>query len=317
MAGVREVLAGLVLVAPFGVGLSLAGADDGSVAFRFQDRRINESSGLVIEGDLAHTANDSGDSGRIFTVDVRTGETVGVTDWADDPTDVEALAPAGPGEVWVADIGDNGASRDDIEVTRVPVGPGERRVDPETYQLTYPGGRSYDAETLLVHPVTGRLYVVTKQVFNAAIFAAPELLSPDAPNPLAPVGTGPGIATDGAFFPDGDRVIIRSYGSAVVYAWPSLRRLDDLDLPDQRQGEGLAVGPDGRVWLSSEGIGSKVLRLSVPEATVMPSPSAPAGPDPVQPAADVAVEPDIWPWLTGGAVLAVAGVVLLRSLRPR
>ena len=53
------------------------------------------------------------------------GETVGVTGWTADPTDVEALAPAGPGSVWVGDIGDNRGLRDSITVAEVPVQPGD------------------------------------------------------------------------------------------------------------------------------------------------------------------------------------------------
>ena len=145
----------VAVLTPFVIGLTAAGADrNGEVVFRFQDSEIVESSGLVIEGDRAYTVNDSGDTGRVFTVDTATGETVGVTFWADGPDDVEALAPAGDGHVWVADIGDNSVNRDSIEVTRVPVGDGDRTVDEETIDLVYPDGQR-DAEALLVHPVTG------------------------------------------------------------------------------------------------------------------------------------------------------------------
>lgn len=313
------------------VGLTAPASAD-EVAFRFQDDDITESSGLVIDGDLAYTTNDSGDRGRIFSIDLRSGRTVGVTDWADGPRDVEALAPAGPGEVWVADIGDNDAERDAIEVTRVPVGPGERRVDVETYQLTYPGG-PVDAETLLVDPRTGRLYVVTKQGFTGTVYAAPAELSPDGANVLKPIGTGPGLATDGAFFPDGRHLVIRSYGAAVVYRWPGLTRVAAFDLPVQEQGEGLAVGVDESLWLSSEGVHAPVLHLDLPAAvhdamagrtappasltpTPTATPTAPlSGPDPSRPA-DPASH-DAWPWLLGLLLFLGAAAVLIRSLRPR
>ena len=68
------------------------------------------------------TTNDSGDSGRVFAVDPATGDTVGTTSWSPAPEDVEALAPAGPGHVWVGDIGDNRRARDSVQVLRVPVG---------------------------------------------------------------------------------------------------------------------------------------------------------------------------------------------------
>ena len=126
----------------------------------------------MASGDRVWTTNDSGDIGRVFTVDAATGETVGTTYWADGPRDVEALAPAGPGRVWVGDIGDNSGSRDSIEVTRVPVGDGDRTVDEETIDLVYPDGPR-DAEALLVDPTTGRILVVTKGVFAGEVYAAP------------------------------------------------------------------------------------------------------------------------------------------------
>ncbi|WP_235736314.1 hypothetical protein [Nocardioides alcanivorans] len=97
-----------LLTVPLAIAL-LAGptAPDSEVEFTFRDPEIVESSGLVMTDDLAVTVNDSGDSARIFTVDRGTGKTVGVTRWAGQARDIEALAPAGPDEVWVGDIGDN------------------------------------------------------------------------------------------------------------------------------------------------------------------------------------------------------------------
>ena len=310
------------MTVPFVLGFT-TGPGHHDIAFRFQDRDITESSGLVVDGDLAYTTNDSGDSGRIFAVDLRTGETVGITDWADAPLDVEALAPAGPGEVWVADIGDNDADRDHIEVARVPVGRGERRVDVESYELSYPGG-PVDAETLLSDPATGRLYVVSKQVFNGTLYAAPAELSPVGVNHLTPIGTGPGIATDGAFFPDGRHLIVRSYDAAVFYAWPELRRVATMTLPDQEQGEGLAIGSDGSLWLSSEGVHAPVLHLDLPadardamagRSTATPTrPAHDPAPDPASPADPASHE--AWPWLLGLLLFLGAVAVLVRSLRP-
>ncbi len=104
------VLAALLAI-PFVIGTAVGfSPESGDEVFAFQDPAIVESSGLVALGDgLFATTNDSGDSGRVFTVD-DDGETVGVTTWASTPDDVEALAPAGDGEVWVGDIGDNPGS---------------------------------------------------------------------------------------------------------------------------------------------------------------------------------------------------------------
>ena len=179
------------------------------------------------------------------------------------PTDVEALAPAGPGHVWVGDIGDNTGSRGSVQVTRVPVGDGDRTVDEETIDLVYPDGPR-DAEALLADPTTGRLLVVTKGVFGGEVYAAPPEPADDAPNQLGEVGQVIGLVTDGAFFPDGRHLVLRTYSRATVYTCPDLESLGSWDLPAQPQGEGVAVAPDGSLLLSTEGQGTEVLSVPVP-----------------------------------------------------
>lgn len=332
-------LRGLGVVAvltPFVIGLTAAGADrDGEEVFAFRDSEIVESSGLVLEGDRAHTINDSGDTGRVFTVDVTTGETVGVTYWADGPDDVEALAPAGADHVWVADIGDNSASRDSIEVTRVPVGDGDRTVEEETIDLVYPDG-ARDAEALLVHPVTGRLFVATKGIFGGELYAAPPEPADDAPNTLGLIGEVTGIVTDGAFFPDGEHLIVRTYSSAVVYTFPELEQVGAFDLPSQEQGEGIAVASTRYVHLSSEGQQAPVLKVPLPAeirealsatpqstspaptpSASSPAPEAPGGARGVDDLAAATAERSVWWWVVSGLLLLGVVAVLLRSLRPR
>jgi len=80
---------------PFVVAAFLPGALlAGNEVTRFEDPEIVESSGLAVDDGLLVTTNDSGDSGRVFTVDPATGETVGVTQWSAEPVDVEALLSA-------------------------------------------------------------------------------------------------------------------------------------------------------------------------------------------------------------------------------
>ncbi len=307
---------GLASAVSIGIGTLAGPADPGSrVDLRFDDPAIVESSGLVVARGLFVTVNDSGDSGRIFVVD-GAGATVGTTSWADGPVDVEALAPAGPRAVWVGDIGDNGADRDSVEVLRVPYGRGDRTVDPAAYTLVYPD-HGHDAETLLAHPRTGQLFVVTKNIFGGTVYAAPRRLSADRPNRLRPVADSLAIATDGAFLPDGRHYLVRDYGSAAVYTFPDHERVASFRLPDQRQGEGLAVAPDGSVHVSTEGQHSAVLDVDLPPAVVKalrPPAPAPAA-QPSATASEPAASPDdgdgdrdgdgapVWPWVLGGVVV--------------
>ena len=233
-------------------------AADALVDLAFRDPAIVESSGLVVRDGLFVTTNDSGDSGRIFTVDA-SGATVGVTSWPTAPTDVEALAPAAGRYVWVGDIGDNTASRASVTVMRVPFGTGDRTVTPPAYSLVYPDG-AHDAETLLAAP-DGRLLVVSKNLFGGAVYAAPRHLSASEPNELTRVTRTMGFVTDGAFFPDGRQYVLRDYRTAAVYTYPGNERVASFRLPDQQQGEGIAVDEGGWVHVSSEGVHSKVLRV--------------------------------------------------------
>lgn len=340
MTGLREALAGLAVAVPFLLGGAGGGDDGRDVVLRFADPAIIESSGLVVDDGLVVTVNDSGDTARIFAVDLDTGRTVGRTTWDGDAEDVEALAPAGKGAVWVGDIGDNVQHRSSVAVTRVPYGRSDRSVAGETFELRYPDGPR-DAEALLAHPVTGRLYVVSKDVFGGAVYEAPRQLSAGRVNVLRRMGEAPGLVTDGAFLPDGTGLVVRSYGAATVLDFPSLRRVASGPLPHQEQGEGIAVAPDGRVYLSSEGVRSPLLRITLPEGAVAPSPSpndaaspstttgpaespATGASSPASPAVtsdDGGADPeefvrDPWQWVLGGLLGVVAIVVLVLSLRP-
>jgi hypothetical protein len=314
---VREAVTGVLVAVPFLVGAA-SGTDQGDPrpAFRFEDPAIVESSGLVVSDGLVVTVNDSGDGARLFTVDPATGETVGTTRWDADATDIEALAPAGEGEVWVADIGDNAAGRDEVTVIRVPVGPGDRTVEATPFRLQYAGGPT-DAEALLAHPATGRLYVVTKGVFGGVVHAAPAELRADAVNRLRPLGRVMPVVTDGTFLPDGDHLVLRDYTRAVVYDFPGLDAVEEVALPAQQQGEGIAATGEGTLLVSSEGQRAPAYEVALPDLDVEEEPTAPStlsreGRElPEEPGSG----PDPRPWLIGLGLGVASLVVLWLSLR--
>lgn len=279
-----------------------------AVLFTFADSRIDESSSLVStpSGTWLWTANDSGDSARFFAVgpDGRTRAVATLP--GTKVTDVEDMA-LGPGRtLYLADTGDNGSLRDDVTVLRVPepsvtaakvtTGP------PVRTTLTYEDG-PHDAETLLVHPRTGQLLVVTKSAFGSTVYAAPQPLADGVLRRVGSVavrdtGTegGPSpqfaarlLATGGAVSPDGRRLVVRTYTDAYVYDVPG----DDLaqafrsrpvvvPLPETRQGEAVTWTRDGSALLtSSEGRGAPVHEVALPVPEAAGAPSAGAAHEPV------------------------------------
>ena len=261
--------------------------------FELHDDRIHESSGLADLGSVMATVNDSGDSARVFVLDPDSGKTVGLTDFHREVTDVEALAPAGPHEVYVGDIGDNGRDRDEVTVHRVEVGRRQLDVEPASFRLAYPDG-PHDAESLLVDHA-GRLHLITKSFGGGTVYRAPKRLQSNRVNVLEPVGSVRGYVTDAALFPDGRHLLVRSLQQARVYTMPDLTPVGAFALPWQRQGEGISVGPNGRIRISTEGAGTPVYEVELPAAVArtMRNPQAPtasASPAAVDPPGDTGVE---------------------------
>lgn len=319
------------------VALAIAAALLAAGTPRVDDPRIVESSGLapgLRTPDVLWTHNDSGNPPLLFALDGN-GGTAGTLRVRGVPNvDWEALASLrSGGTAWLAvgDIGDNAVSRDRVEIDLVPepARPGDPAAVPVSCRLLlrYPDGPA-DAEVLLADPRSGRLYLVTKTLLGARLYAVPASAWPGAEGgpvivqatleAVAEVPTA--LATDGAFLPDG-RIVLRNYSAVEVF--PGLDGVRDgrleplvrLPAPAQPQGESLAVVDGGRaVLLGSEGSGQPLLRLELPPAATpiaSPSPRPSATPS-VSPTPSVPAERDGVPvglLLGAGALLTVAVIV--------
>ena len=158
MALREATVARALVVVPFGLGAAAAAGSHptaGGDVFRFQDPAIVESSGLAVVDGLFVTVNDSGDTARVFTVDPRDRETVGVTGWADEPSTSRRWRRPGAARSGSATSATTTPSAT-VSVARVPVGRGDRTSSPRRTSCVYPGGPR-DAETLLADPGDGRL----------------------------------------------------------------------------------------------------------------------------------------------------------------
>jgi hypothetical protein len=267
---VRDGARRLILLLPVLGALLLstpAWADPARVLCTIRDSRIPESSGLAASADRLWTINDGGSRLQVFELDrtcrVRRVVTAGI-----DPYDVEDLARAADGTLWLADTGDNSLNRSTVAVERIrPDG------SATLFRLTYPDG-PHDAEAILLMP-SGEIYIATKEPLSSNVYTPVGRLSASRPTALrrvasigllptgtpgGPVGTaGQVVVTGGAVSPDGRSVALRTYTDAYVWAVPSgdvagaLKSGDRrrLPLPPTAQGEGLAYASDGRSLLTS------------------------------------------------------------------
>ncbi|MEU8250777.1 hypothetical protein [Nonomuraea sp. NPDC048916] len=255
--------------------------------FTFKDARITESSGLAVSpthDGVYYTHNDSAAAPVFYAVDAngRTKATFHLR--GAEARDWEAMAATkdastGRGVLWFADIGDNlDGAWPDISVYKVtePRTLRDATLPAVRYRFRYEDG-ARNAEGLMVHPRTGRLYVVSKE-FAGSVYAAPKRLRADRPNILRRVAAAPIMATDAAYAPDGSSYVVRTYFSATLYK-PSGESIAKVPMPELAQAESIAYTADGRSLLTgSEGKSSPVYRVPIPERALppasRPSPSA-------------------------------------------
>ena len=251
-------------------GTPAQAADRDDVVATITDERVPESSALVqstLDPELAYTVNDSGDRAYVYVLELTTGDVVGVTTLDGvEAVDVEALAIGADDRLFVADVGDNARERRDLALHALEQpGRGDVTARVRTYPIRHRGGHQ-DVETLLIDPADGTAYLVTKGLLGGELRRLPDLRERRrvASRPVAGPDI-PGLVTDGVYLPDGSGVVLRTYGSAVVYALPGWEEVGSVELPAQRQGESLAVVDGGpTLYVGTEGLPSPIQRVRIP-----------------------------------------------------
>jgi hypothetical protein len=264
-----------------------------------KNQAITESSGLVASRTtpgVYWTHNDSGDGPFIYAFDTR-GDSLGVfrvtgakaVDWED--------MSIGPGPqpnrsyLYIGDIGDNDELRSEVVVYRVvePDIKGAARnstktrpiaTEPaEAIRLQYPDGK-HNAETLLVHPTTGNIYIITKvAIANAVVYeaAAPfvtgKLITMRRIGEVRVPSLFGGVLTGGSVSPDGRRVALCDYFQGYELVLPrNAKDFDEIwnvkmigfDLGKREQGESIAYRLDGKALLAtSEGKQSPLIQVEL------------------------------------------------------
>ena len=229
---------------------------------------VSEASGVAISRQNAGIIWSHNDSGKplLFAFDGSGNpkarvEVTGVS--VDDWEDLAAGACEEGACLYIADIGDNNRARKQITIYRVrePRGDEKATQPAQVMSMAYPDG-PHDAEALFVMP-KGQLFLVTKEAADTtALYRVPTpaagsvgRLEQVSRIPLARV-------TGAAASPDGRWVALRTNTELVFYPAaellagknPQPRRFDLKSLKEP-QGEGVAWGADGLLYLVSEGGG--------------------------------------------------------------
>jgi hypothetical protein len=234
-----------------------------------QTTLITEASGIVASRKnpgVLWVHNDSGNSASVYAINPE-GKLLGTyrlksarcRDWEDI-----ALGPNPDPQhdtLYVGDIGDNQVHHPFITVYRVR----EPNVDPnrvsveesigpaDAVELVYPDGPK-DAETLLVDPLNGDIYVISKREFLCRVYRAPYPQSTKKQNILTLVTRLPwGLAVGGDVSPDGRLVIVRGVVNASIWVrpkdeplWRAFKTIPvPLKLIPEPQGEGICFDAEG------------------------------------------------------------------------
>jgi hypothetical protein len=262
---------------------------------RIETPDIKESSGLSASEcqDVLWTHNDAGNGPLVYAMDLK-GKHLGVwrvtgagsTDWESIATYRDA---SGTCQLLIGDIGDNDLTRPEVFIYRIPEptinsdSAASTSANPlstpeaDVMRIKYTDG-SQNAETLLVHPRTGDVYIVTKAkqgpaavhrvkpIFGNATAAITEKVA------IVSLPTKPeGLITGGSLSPDGSRAMLCDVQRGYELKLPATSSSPDdiwkqkpipVDIGDRKQGEGVSYGRDGlSLYATSEKINAPIYMI--------------------------------------------------------
>lgn len=168
--------------------------------------------------------------------------------------------------VYIGDIGDNNKSYatkyihrfEEIDNANTEIG------KIETIAFVYPNDEKYDAEGLILDPLTKDIYVFTKQISISKVFKLAYPQKTQGINTAEFIGTVPvNFATGATISPDGREIIVRSYFD--IQYWQRLNKepLTDIfkkvskSLPylGEPQGEGVSFDKKGTGYYTISELG--------------------------------------------------------------
>lgn len=137
---------------------------------RLPNPLLHEASGLAISGrypDRVYHINDSTNGPYIYVTDPtgKNARKLEISGFTSDDTEDLSIGPCGKEScVFVADTGDNDRKRKEVEIVVIKetatLAP--KLIPSHHVRLKYPD-RPHNAEAVAVHPLTGDLYIITKE----------------------------------------------------------------------------------------------------------------------------------------------------------
>lgn len=240
----------------------------GKAQLKISNPELEEISGLAfshVHPNLMYVHVDSGGEAAVYMLD-SLGNELGKINLDDTKNrDWEDIAvgpgPDGKSTVFVAEIGDNLAAHKKIRIFYFPEPKQIQKnsnVKPKEIELTYPGG-ARDAETLMVDPISGDLFIVSKRDEKNTLYCVPR----------GAIKTGEGVleqlhqfdfssAVGGDISRDGSQILIKNYFA--VYYWERKKgetigealNKEPRQLPyvPEPQGEAIGFNPTGSAYFT-------------------------------------------------------------------
>lgn len=264
------------------------------VVGHIRSRAIVESSGLAASKchkDVFWTHNDSGGKNFIFAIHI-SGKVLGRwkvigaenKDWEDIASVKDR--DSGKCSVFIADTGNNSGKKSVFTVYKVdePTPRTGGRASNATaaaqaLRFSYPNGNP-NAETLIVHPFSQEIFIITKTLFGAAevfrvrgAFPSESVATAERVGNVSVPAIPGSLITGGDISPDGKYVVLCDYFRAYEFTVPANgERFEDvfaekarrIDLGQRTLGEAVAYSQDGKaIYATSEGADSPVIKVSI------------------------------------------------------
>lgn len=263
---------------------------------RIESKDVKESSGLAAspcQPDVFWTHNDSGDDAFIYAMN-ESGKDLGsyrVTNARnDDWEDIASYKDAdGSCYLYIGDIGNNKLERPELRVYRVKepnISNSRSSTDEKDPTATDPAevatfkyqDTPHNAETLMVNPLTGDVYVLTKRLDGPSLvfkfkptFGSGQVVSAEKVGEVSVPSVPNGLLTGGAISPDAKRVILCDYSSGYELTSAS-SAFDDIwkskpvavDLGERKHGEAITFAPDGKAVIgTNEGKKAEIFEVKL------------------------------------------------------